>query len=90
MTDNPQLPANISRGIAKLTWPKVSPQFAFDRARPRLLRNNDKLPAEAQEAFRHIWDGVVVEVGQYFDTHTYRDAVSRRTSACSSSACRAC
>jgi hypothetical protein len=74
MPDDAPPPARISHDVAKLAWPKVAPQFAWDRAAPRVLRNNDRLPAEAQEAFKHIWDGIVVEVGQYFDTHSYREA----------------
>src|SRR4051794_16131347 len=56
------------------TWPTIPPQFAFDRAAPRIIRSNDRLPAEVQEAFRHTWDGVVHEVGDYFNHHSYRDA----------------
>ena len=50
MPDDAPPPARISHDVAKLAWPKVAPQFAWDRAAPRVLRNNDRLPAEAQEA----------------------------------------
>jgi hypothetical protein len=71
----PNVPAVPGRrDLAPVRWPHVPPQLAFDRAAPRLIRNNDRLPAEAREAFRHVWDGIVVEVADHFHRHSYREA----------------
>jgi hypothetical protein len=69
MSNTPERP-----GAGRPAWPAVPPQFAFDKAAPRILRQNDQLPVQAQEAMRHIWDGVVVEVGKHFAQHGYREA----------------
>jgi hypothetical protein len=72
VTDSP-IPAG--RGaLTRFEWPRVPAQFAFDNAAPRILRSNDRLPAEAREAFRHVWDGVVVEVADHFNRYSYGEA----------------
>ena len=67
------MPARTGK-LAPFRWPRVPPQFAFDNAAPRIIRNNDRLPVEAREAFRHVWNGVVVEVADHFNRYSYRDA----------------
>jgi hypothetical protein len=61
-------------GRREPAWPAVPPQLAFDKAAPKILRNNDQLPVQAQEAMRQIWDGIVVETSRHFSQYGYREA----------------
>ena len=41
--------------------PAVTDKVAFEEAAPRRVRN-DKVPAEAQEIFRDVWNDIVADV----------------------------